>query len=85
MGWVLEAAPGWNAAHVHRALNALLNMEGIEVEAAAMAREALLLSTAAVGLADNLIALGIQVQGCSKRLTFETRFATIGRAELLKP
>jgi predicted nucleic-acid-binding protein len=85
LGWVLGAAPGWNAAHVHRALEALLNMEGIEVEAAGMAREALALSNGSVGLADNLIALGARVRGCSKLLTFDARFAKTGRAELLKP
>jgi predicted nucleic-acid-binding protein len=84
LGWVLGAAPGWNAAHVHRALEALLNMEGIEVEAAGMAREALALSSGSVGLADNLIALGAKVRGCSKLLTFDARLAKTGRAELLK-
>jgi hypothetical protein len=39
LGWVLGAAPGWDATRVHRALEALLNMEGIEVEAAAIAKE----------------------------------------------
>jgi len=85
LGWVLGAAPGWNAAHVHRALEALLNMEGIEVEAAGMAREALALSSGSVGLADNLIALGARGRGCSKLLTFDARLARTGRAELLKP
>jgi len=60
-------------------------MEGIEVEAAGMAREALALSSGSVGLADNLIALGARVRGCSKLLTFDARFAKTGRAELLKP
>jgi len=60
-------------------------MEGIEVEAAGMARDALALSTGTVELADNLIALGTQVRGCSKLLTFDTRFAKTGRAELLQP
>lgn len=58
LGWVLGAAPGWDAGHVHRALDALLNMEGIEVEAAGIAKEALALGTGSLGLADNLIALG---------------------------
>ena len=71
-------------ARVHRALDALLNMEGIEVEAAGMARQALALSTGAVGLADNLIALGAWARGCSKLLTFDALFARTGRAELLK-
>jgi predicted nucleic-acid-binding protein len=85
LGWVLSAAPGWNAPHVHRALEALLNMEGIEVEASGMAKEALALSTGSVGLADNLIALGTQARGCARLLTFDARFAKTGRAELLKP
>lgn len=83
LGWVLGAAPGWSAAHVHEALDALLNMEGIEVEAAPMVREALALSTGAVGLADNLIALRAKARGCSKLLTFDARFAKTGRAELV--
>jgi len=84
LGWVLGAAPGWDAARVHRALEALLNMEGIEVELASLAKEALSLSTGSVGLADNLIALRTQARGCSKLLTFDTRLAKTGRAELLK-
>jgi predicted nucleic-acid-binding protein len=84
LGWVLGAAPGWDAGHVHRALEALLNMEGIEVEASGIAKEALALSTGSVGLADNLIALGTRSRGCSKLLTFDARFAKTGRAELLK-
>jgi predicted nucleic-acid-binding protein len=59
-------------------------MEGIEVEAAGMAREALQLSTGTVGLSDNLIALSAKARGCAQLLTFDTRFAKTGRAELLK-
>lgn len=84
LSWVLEAAPGWSARRVHEALNALLNMEGIEVENAQAVREALDLSTSAVGLADNLIALKARSWGCSRLITFDSRFARTGRAELLK-
>jgi predicted nucleic-acid-binding protein len=59
-------------------------MEGIEVENVQTVREALALSTRAVGLADNLIALKAHSWGCSKLLTFDSRFAKTGRAELLK-
>jgi predicted nucleic-acid-binding protein len=83
LGWVLGAAPGWSAAHVHDALETLLNMEGVEVEAAPLAREALALSSGAVGIADNLIALRAKARGCRKLLTFDARFAKTGRAELL--
>ncbi|MGA2079400.1 MAG: type II toxin-antitoxin system VapC family toxin [Holophaga sp.] len=84
LAWVLGAAPGWEASRVNRALEALLNMEGIEVEGTALARGALSLSTGSVGLADNLIALGAKTCGCSGLLTFDARFAKTGRAELLK-
>lgn len=84
LGWVLGSAPGWSVAHVHNALEALLNMEGIEVEASQLAREALTLSSNAVGLADNLISLRTKARGCSKLLTFDARFAKTGRAELIK-
>ena len=85
LNWVLGAAPGWDPTRVHRALEALLNMEGIEVEGAVLAREALALSTGTVGLADHLIALSARARGCARVLTFDARFAKTGRAELLKP
>lgn len=85
LSWVLGAAPGWDAARAQHALAALLNTEGVEVEGAAMVREALTLATAAVGLADHLIALTARARGCSKLLTFDARLAKSGRAELLKP
>ena len=44
---------------------------GIKVEAAAMAKEALALSTGPLGLADHLIAPGALARGCSKLLTFD--------------
>jgi predicted nucleic-acid-binding protein len=84
LGWVLGSAPGWSAAHVHKALEALLNMEGVEVEAAQLAREALTLRSKAEGLADNLIALRAKARGCSKLLTIDALFAKTGRAELIK-
>lgn len=49
-----------------------------------LARETLALSTGAVGLADNLVALGARARGCTKLLIFDARFARTGRAELLK-
>ncbi|WP_005038332.1 PIN domain-containing protein [Holophaga foetida] len=82
--WVLKSAPGWDAARVHQALGSLLEVEGVEVDQAAMIREALELSTGAVGLADNLLALMVKAQGCTKFLTFDTRLAKTGRASLLK-
>ena len=85
LAWVLGAAPGWDPTRVHRALEALVNMEGIEVENATLAREALTLSSGAVGLVDNLIALGAKARGCSTVLTFDSRLAKTGRAELLRP
>lgn len=84
LGWVLKGAPGWDAARVHEAQGRLLNMEGIEVEAAPLVREALELSTGEAGFADNLIALVARNRGCSKLLTFDARFAKTGRAALLK-
>ena len=84
LSWVLGAAPGWDPARVHRALDALLNMEGIEVEAASSARAALAASTGSVGIADHLIAGAARARGCSRLLTFDTRLARTGRAELLK-
>lgn len=84
LGWVLSSAPGWDAPRMHRALEALLNMEGIEVEDASLAKEALALSSGRVGIADNLIALSSRAKGCSKLLTFDARLAKTGRAELLK-
>ncbi|MDP1833173.1 MAG: type II toxin-antitoxin system VapC family toxin [Geothrix sp.] len=84
LAWVLKAAPGWDAARVHDALGRLLNMEGVEVEASPLAREALALSTGAVRLADNLVFLAARGRGCSKLLTFDARLAKTGRAVLLK-
>lgn len=84
LAWVLKAGPGWDVARVHEALGRLLNMEGVEVEAAPLAREALALSTGAVGLADNLLSLVARERGCSKLLTFDARLAKTGRAVLLK-
>ena len=84
LSWVLGAAPGWDPARVRRALEALLNMEGIEVEAAGMAREALAAATGSVGIVDNLIAAVARGRGCSKFLTFGLRLVRTGRAELLK-
>ena len=84
LGWVLESAPGWASARVQEAMERLLNMEGVEVEDASLAREALALSTGAVGLADNFIALMAKERGCTKLLTFDARLAKTGRAVLLK-
>lgn len=84
LGWVLGSAPGWASAQVQEALESLLNMEGVEVEDASLAREALALSTGAVGLADNLITLMAKERGCTKLLTFDARLAKTGRAVLLK-
>ena len=84
LGWVLGKAPGWNPTQVREALEHLLNLEGVEVEAAHLAREALALSTGAVGFADNLIALTAKARGCAKLLTFDARLAKTGRAVLLK-
>jgi len=84
LGWVLKAAPGWDPGRVRHALDRLLDMEGVEVESAPLAREALALSGGSVGFADNVIALGAQAHGCSRLLTFDARFSRTGRAELLK-
>lgn len=84
LAWVLKAAPGWDAARVHEALGRLLNLEGVEVELVPLVREALALSTGAVGLADNLVSLVARERGCTKLLTFDARFAKTGRAVLLK-
>lgn len=84
LAWVLKSAPGWDQTRVREALERLLNMEGVEVEAASLVREALDLSTGAVGLADNIVALIAQARGCSKLLTFDARLAKTGRAVLLK-
>lgn len=84
LGWVLGSAPGWASVQVQKALESLLNMEGVDVESAALAREALALSTGSVGLADNLIALTAKNRECSKLLTFDARLAKTGRAVLLK-
>ncbi len=84
LGWVLKGAPGWDATRVHEALGRLLNTAGIEVEAAPLVREALELATPGTGLSDNLIALVARHRGCSRLLTFDTRFAKTGRAVLLK-
>ena len=84
LGWVLGSAPGWESTQVREALERLLTLEGVEVEAAPLAREALALSTGAVGFADNLIALTAKERGCTKLLTFDARFAKSGRAVLLK-
>jgi predicted nucleic-acid-binding protein len=84
LGWVLGSAPGWTPARVHQALDRLLNTEGVEVESASLARAALAACTGAVGLADHLIALAARGRGCSRLLTFDTRFARTGKAELLK-
>lgn len=84
LGWVLGSAPGWESTQVSDTLESLLNMEGVEVEASALIREALALQSGAVGLADNLIALKAKERGCTKLLTFDARFAKTGRAVLLK-
>lgn len=84
LGWVLKAAPGWDPDRVRHALDRLLDLEGVEVEAAPLAREALAHSGGAVGFADYLIALGVQARGCSRLLTFDARFSRTGWAELLK-
>ena len=84
LGWVLGSAPGWAPARVQQALENLLNMEGVEVENVSLAREALALSTGAVGLSDNLIALTAKERGCAKLLTFDARLAKTGRAVLVK-
>ncbi|WP_005031433.1 PIN domain-containing protein [Holophaga foetida] len=82
--WVLKSAPGWDAAKVHQALGSLLEVEGIEVDQAPTIREALDLSSGAVGLADNLITLTAKTRGCSRLLTFDARLAKTGRATLLR-
>lgn len=84
LGWVLRSAPGWAPAKVREALENLLTMEGVEVEDAPLAREALGLSTGTVGFADNLIALTVKKRGCTKLLTFDARLAKTGWAVLLK-
>jgi predicted nucleic-acid-binding protein len=84
LSWVLKNAPGWDAARTLGALRRLLDTEGVEVETAPLARQALELSTGAVGLADNLAALIVQARGCSRFLTFDAGLARTGRAELLK-
>ena len=84
LSWVLKGSPCWDAEKVHTALTQLLNTEGVEVEAAPLAREALALSTGGVGLSDNLIALVAQARGCTKLLTLDSRLAKTGRAVLLK-
>lgn len=84
LGWVLGSAPGWKSPQVLEALERMLNLEGVEVEATPLAREALALSTGAVGLADNLIALTAKARGCTKLLTFDASLAKTGRAVLLK-
>lgn len=84
LSWVLGAAPGWDSGRVHRALDALLNMEGIEVESGSLARMALGRSTGSAGLADHLIVLAAKARGCKEVLTFDARLARTGQARLLK-
>jgi len=84
LSWVLKHAPGWDHGRVQDALGRLLDAEGIDVEASPQAREALAVSSTAVGLADNLAVLAARVFGCPRFLTFDARLAKTGRAELLK-
>jgi len=84
LAWVLKSAPGWAAARAQQALERLLNLERVEVEASPLVREALELCTGSVGLADNLVCLLARARGCTRLLTFDTRLAKSGRAELLK-
>jgi predicted nucleic-acid-binding protein len=84
LSWVLRSAPGWDAEQTHTALDRILNMDGVEVEVAPLAREALVLSSGAVGLADNIVSLIAREHGCTRLLTFDARLAKTGCVELLK-
>ena len=84
LSWVLKSAPGWDVARVHDAIRHLLDVDGVEVEAASLVREALGLASGTVGLVDHLATLLIQARGCSAFLTFDARLAKTGHAALLK-
>ena len=84
LGWVLKSAPEWTPARVRQALDRVLNMEGVEVEAAPLAREALRLATGSVGFADHLFCVSARHRGCDRIMTFDARLAKTGFAELLK-
>lgn len=84
LAWILKSAPDWGSVRIQQALERLLNMEGVEVEAAVTVRAALDLSTGSVGLVDNLVSQLARERGCTKLLTLDARFAKTGRAILLK-
>ena len=85
LAWVLGSAEGWTNSRVLDALDLLLSLDRVEVEAHAIASEALAAAhKGGAGLADHLI-LGIaRARGARTVLTFDRKLGKNPRASLLK-
>lgn len=75
LAWVLGSAPGWTRTATLDALELLLRMDGVVVEASTQAREALQQAREGKGdFSDHLIDAVSRAQGCSEVVTFDRRF-----------
>lgn len=85
LAWVLGGAPGWTRAQVLAALEHLLATEGVSVESAPAAMEALAAARQGQGdFPDHLIAAQARRQGCREVLTFDQKFGKSEGVRIVK-